>query len=122
MNLTQKQVQAYAECLWGEYCEIFPKLVSFECPKIKLCGKMRKDAGECQQDENYVRLNKRMLATFQDTMLREIIPHELAHQIDYNFNGFSERACGHGMEWAIIMVKIGLPPKTHHYMDWKKCK
>lgn len=120
MKITENQLQAYAETLWGEYCEIFPKLVNFDCPKIVLKTTMRKDAGECQQEDNVIRINKRFFKHYADNMLRVIIPHELAHQIDYNFNGLSERACGHSMEWAIIMIKIGLEPCIHHNMDWKK--
>lgn len=120
MKITEAQLQAYAINLWDEYCEIFPKLVNFDCPKIVLKSTMRKDAAECQMEDNEIRVNKRFFKYYADNMLRVIIPHELAHQIDYNLNGMPKRECGHGMEWAIIMIQIGQEPYAHHNMDWKK--
>ena len=50
-------------------------------------------------------------------MLNVILPHEIAHQIDFNLYGFSELKCGHGKKWCETMVKLGLPANKFHSLE-----
>jgi predicted SprT family Zn-dependent metalloprotease len=43
-------------------------------------------------------------------MLKVILPHELAHQVDWDIN----KKDGHGPTWKSIMVNYGLPPDRLH--------
>ena len=115
-----KWLNAYARRLWDSYCEIFPALVKFDCPTIKLNNRFTKTAGCNYQQENTIDLGAKFLTQFKNTMLSVILPHELAHQIDFNLYGESEKKCGHGKNWCIIMVKIGQEPKKYHSMELKK--
>lgn len=112
----QKRIQAYAMRLWDQYCEIFPALVKFDCPTVILNGRLTRTAGRCFQHENKIDLGLKFVSQHWETMLREILPHELAHQIDFNLYGESEKKCGHGKKWVMVMQKIGLEPKKFHSM------
>jgi hypothetical protein len=49
-----------------------------------------------------------------------ILPHEIAHQVDYNLFGTSEEKTGHGIMWQSIMLDYGLEPTPYHMMDIKR--
>lgn len=114
-----KQIQDYAESLWETYCEIFPQLVQFDCPKIRINNRFTKCAGRNMTDENVVELGGKFLAQFPYEMLKVILPHEIAHQIDFNLNGWYDRKPHHGKQWQTIMQKIGLPADPYHHMVLK---
>jgi predicted SprT family Zn-dependent metalloprotease len=47
-------------------------------------------------------------------MFTIILPHEIAHQADFDLFGESEKFCGHGVKWAEIMLQLGLPANKYH--------
>ena len=112
-----KKIQALAESLWEEYCEIFPRLVRFDCPTITRNNRFTRTAGCCYQPDNRIDLGSKFFAKNERAMLTVILPHELAHQIDYDLNGDSEKKCGHGKAWCDIMLKIGLPANPYHSLE-----
>ena len=116
MKITQQYLQALAETKWAEYCEIFPALVKFDCPKIIINNRFTKTGGINRSAENIVELAGKYFLNNTDSMLRITLPHELAHQIDYNLNGWYPRKKHHGAGWDEIMVLIGLNPDPYHYM------
>lgn len=119
--MNTQTLQQFAESLWEEYCEIFPTLVRFDCPKIKLNNRFTKTAGYARLTKNGVKLNtvelsSKFLAKFPDEMLNETLPHELAHFIDFNLNGWPVGKKGHDNVWKNIMLKIGKNPARLHTM------
>lgn len=110
------EMQTLANSLWAEYCEIFPKLVKFDCPTIKLNGRFTKTAGCNYSEENRIDLASKFLAKFRENMFKVILPHEIAHQIDFNLNVVKKGQNYHGKNWQIIMIKIGQKPNTYHSM------
>lgn len=110
-------IQNYAEKLWDSYIELFPKLAKFDCPKIVLCNRLTRTAGKNYQPNNKIHLGNKFFIKHKKEMLTVILPHELAHQIDWNLFGFSEKNCGHGKKWQEIMLKLGLPPNKYHSME-----
>lgn len=117
---TLAEIQALAEKYWDIYCETFPKLVRFDCPEIRLSNRLTRTAGRCHSDENFTVLGYKFIQQFEQTMLGIILPHELAHQIDYNLNGWHDRKLHHGPQWCDIMVKIGQKPDPYHSMELRK--
>lgn len=61
-------------------------------------------------------LSGKFLAKFEKNMINVILPHELAHQIDYDVFGWYARKPHHGKCWIEIMVKIGQKPEPYHTM------
>ena len=105
--------------LWENYCEIFPRLVRYNPPKIVLNNRLTRTAGRCFQDLNIIDLGAKFFvkASNKSVMLNVILPHEIAHQIDFNLYGISELKCGHGVKWCETMVKLGLPANKFHSLE-----
>ena len=114
--MTQNDLQKLAEKLWNTYCEIFPKLVKFDCPRVEWNNRFTTTGGISYSERRLVQLAGKFFVKYPDEMLQVTLPHELAHQIDYDLNGWKYRAKHHRDSWKIIMVKIGLPPEIYHTM------
>lgn len=110
------QLQKLTDKLWDDYCEIFPRLVRFDSPKIVINNRFTKCAGCNRTEINQIDLAGKFLAQFPDNMTRIILPHEIAHQIDFNLNGWYDRKPHHGKLWTEIMVRIGQKPNPYHSM------
>jgi predicted SprT family Zn-dependent metalloprotease len=107
-------LNAHTAQLWEGYCEIFPRLVRYNPPKIVLNNRLTKTAGRCFQELNVIDLGAKFFPKNKAEMLRTILVHEIAHQIDFNLYGISEKKCGHGKKWCEIMVQLGLEPNKYH--------
>ena len=116
MTIKQQILQDLANNLWDEYIEIFPALVRFDCPKIVLNNRYTKTAGMARLTKGQCDISAKFLAKFPDEVLGQVLPHELAHFIDYNLNGWFTGKRGHGLEWQIIMEKIGKNTARCHTM------
>lgn len=110
-----ENIQELAESLWAEYCEIFPQLVKFDCPKIVYNNRFRSTAGVCYAWQNKIELASKFMLNNRKEMLTVILPHEMAHQIDFNLNG-DPSPYWHRPAWKLIMVKIGQNPARCHSM------
>ncbi len=117
--LNQTTLQNLTENLWDSYAEIFPALIKFDAPKIIINNRYTKCAGCNYSDENIIHLGGKFLAQFPDNMVRVILPHEIAHQIDFNLNGWYDRKPHHGKQWQEIMWRIGQEPNPYHSMVLK---
>ncbi len=63
--------------------------------------------------ERILRINPAYLNSHTEEMIKETVPHEMAHIIDYHLNG---RMCGHGTSWQLIMTYLELKvQRCHHY-------
>lgn len=107
----------YASELWAKYTKTFSGLSKFKCPKIILNNRFTKTAGCNHQALNQIELASKFFIKNQAEMLTIILPHELAHQIDFNLYGVSDKKCGHGETWNNIMIQIGLPANKYHYLE-----
>ncbi|MFN7317903.1 MAG: SprT-like domain-containing protein [bacterium] len=110
-----------ANAIWRMMQHKLPELEFFECPDIQLNNRLRSTAGRCWLQRNQVDIATKYLMhsqAYQVYMLEIILPHELAHQADYNLFGESELACGHGKHWQYIMTNIlNLPANKYHKME-----
>ena len=71
-------------------------------------------------EDNIIHLGGKFLTQFKSNMLRVILPHEMAHQMDWNLNGWHDRKPFHGAKWIEIMCRIGQAPNAFHSMELKK--
>ena len=112
-------LNAHVSRIWDSYTEIWPKLARFDAPKISINNRFTRCAGMCYQEENRIELGGKFILDkrYKANMLAVILPHELAHQIDFNLFGESELKCGHGEKWREVMLKLGLAPNKHHSME-----
>lgn len=115
--MDKKTLQKYADKLWLGYCLIFPKLLKYSCPDMVLNNRLTKTAGLCYQELNIVHIGAKFMPKNKTAMLKTIIPHELAHQIDFNLYGISDKKCGHGKNWGKIMLKLGQNINAYHSLE-----
>lgn len=108
-------IQVYANNLWAGYKKLFPELKG-DCPKIILSNRLTRSGGYNRSEENTVTLGNKFFANNRETMLNVILPHELAHQIDYNIFGWYKGRKHHNKEWCGIMMILGLEPDPYHTM------
>ena len=107
-----------AEIIWLELCEIHPTLLKFDCPEIKLNNRMWRCAGQAFQTCGYITISSKFYdAGYKTRMDKVVLPHELIHMADYYLYGESEKRCGHGMNWMMLMVQYGLEPEPLHTMN-----
>ena len=107
-------VEKATDSIWSALAESYPKLVRFDAPKIVLNNRFTKTAGCNYQTLNQIDLASKFFARNSVEMFSVILPHEIAHQADFNIFGQSEKKCGHGKNWAKIMVELGLPANKYH--------
>jgi hypothetical protein len=119
LNATNRQ----ADRVWGTLCELRPRLVRYNPPKIVLNGRLWRTAGRCFQTTRTVDLGVKFFEHSRDygiIMLTVIVPHELIHQADFDLYGESEKSCGHGKNWRKLMLEYGLPDNPFHSMEIKR--
>ena len=114
MNPKIATLEKVTDHIWAELIESYPKLVRFNPPKIVLNNRFTKTAGCNYQTLNQIDLASKFFARNSVEMFSVILPHEIAHQADFNIFGQSEKKCGHGKNWAKIMVELGLPANKYH--------
>jgi predicted SprT family Zn-dependent metalloprotease len=110
-----------AKKIWRLMQHKLPELKQFDCPEIILNNRLRSTAGRCWMQSNKIDIATKYLMhsqAYQIYVLKIILPHELAHQADFNVFGESELACGHGKNWQFIMTKVlNLPANKYHKME-----
>ena len=102
---------------WETLCLAFPKLIRFDPPIVKINNRIYRTAGRCFIEHNSIDLSAKLLAKHNTEMLTVILPHEIAHQADYNLNGMPKNNRWHGNNWAIIMHALDLPANPYHNME-----
>lgn len=108
-------ISTRSDIIWRKYNILFPELRVFNKPAIMLNNRIYRTAGRCIVEDNIVELSSRLFINNYSAMLDIILPHEIAHQIDYNLNGLPNR--WHGKSWQYIMESFGLPADTYHTLE-----
>jgi predicted SprT family Zn-dependent metalloprotease len=98
--------------------EAIINLSSGNAQLLQINGRMWRTAGQCFQESRKVSISPKFYdAGFDARMNQVILPHELIHQADYDLFGQSEKKCGHGKNWSMLMVQYGLEPDKYHTMQ-----
>ena len=50
-------------------------------------------------------------------MLTDTLPPEMAHQIDFDVNGYPKNNRWHGPQWIKIVVQLGIKTAIYHEME-----
>ena len=112
-----KAVNEHHAYAWAKFVRLYPKLKGFRTPTVSINNRLSATAGRCFTEDSRYELSGKFLAKFPREILTVILPHELAHQVDYNLNGWYARKKHHGPEWCAIMGAYGLPPEPYHRME-----
>ncbi len=117
------RLESLAGMDWAVLCEMYPRLVRFNPPKVYLNNRFTRTAGVCYCDTGRIELGTKFLThskQYQQTMYRVILPHEIIHYADFILHGKPEKLCGHGKMWTKMMLEYGLPADKYHRMDISK--
>jgi predicted SprT family Zn-dependent metalloprotease len=117
MDKTLILINRKADAVWLEFCEIYPRLIRLDRPVIIANNRFTKTAANCEVENNRINFGMKFMPKFENEMLNVILPHEIAHQIDYILHGLPTGNRWHGKTWQEIMVKYGLPPNAYHTME-----
>ena len=110
------KLQNLAEAYWRKYAKVFPFAAHHKCPTVKWNNRFTSTGGVNYSERNAVELARKFYVKFPEQILTVTLPHELAHQIDYNIYGWSKGDRHHRQTWKNIMIKIGLPANIYHDM------
>ena len=116
MNSTQFYVNVARDRVLDRMAKIYPKLAQFNPPEIVLSNRLTVCAGYNIQEQNLIHLGNKFFYNNSLEMFAVILPHEIIHQIDYNLFGYSDKKCGHGRNWQMLMLQYGLPANPFHEM------
>ncbi len=98
---------------WIKATKVWPQLAAAKQPQFgwKVTGSA---AGMAWAIRNEISCNPVYLHTDANEVIAQVVPHELAHIIDWKIN----RQRGHGPTWKEVMRKLGLSPDRCH--PWGK--
>lgn len=116
------RLNAQGNIIWNKLQIIHPKLRSSSCPNIILNNRFTATAGMAYQHDRRIEMATKFIIHSVDyyaMMFNVILPHELAHIADYDLFGESNKKCGHGDNWKMIMFQLGLKPDKYHPMRLK---
>lgn len=111
-------LNAHAVTAWDMFSTIYPSLAKQNHPTIFLNNRFTRTAGVCKVEQNRIELGYKFFENHAEEMFCIILPHEIAHQIDYNLHGLPKNNRWHGKTWQQIMVNFGLKPELYHAMEF----
>lgn len=103
------------DILWNKACAIWPKLTKYPVPEIKLNNRLKTTGGRAWYIEHntgemeyLVDLSTELFWEYTENYISEIIPHEIAHLVDYIVNGIYWKTVkqSHGPLWQAVCIKL----------------
>lgn len=120
---TQAWLESRVEQVWLELAELgHPRLLRIDPPKVKINNRFTRTAGRSWNQRGFIELGGKFLEQFPIEMVKVILPHEVIHYADWHLFGPSDKRCGHGTNWQMLMVQYGLKPNKYHCMDLEGTK
>lgn len=108
----QTLAQDALDIIWAKFVSLYPKLSSYNKPTIKINNRLTATGGRAFCDNSEIELSAQMFFYNQEEYVKQIIPHEVAHIVDYRiYNGW-----GHGNTWKSVMLAYGIQPDRLHDM------
>lgn len=107
------RLNSNASHIWGQLQIIYPALVAFELPQLRVSKRLKVTAGQAFRETRIVEISNTFLTSAYRFTMVTILPHELIHIADYDLNGYNELPCGHGKAWCDMMLAYGLKPDKY---------
>ncbi len=124
-----KEINEITRKVWARFVKIYPALAAHKCPLAVFDNRLVKTAAICEPDNKRVRVSFKLYRANKQEYINQLIPHELAHEIDYRLfiepflNGKPEptddeaKKTWHAGNWAKIMIAYGIEPKATHELE-----
>jgi predicted SprT family Zn-dependent metalloprotease len=115
------------DILWNKACAIWPILKNHPVPNIKLNNRLKVTGGRAwakwENVDHFIDLSTELFWEYTETYIAEIIPHEMAHLVDFIVNGiyWNNIRESHGDKWQDICVKLRgyTLPEYHRLVNTK---
>ncbi len=119
MKTQQIELDEIALVIWGEFVTLYPTLELFKCPIIRLDGRLKAALAYSYYGTGIIRLKRSSYNAFKPVFVSDIIPHEIAHQVDFMLHGEPPDADfaidgGHRPTWISIMERYGIQPNLEY--------
>lgn len=99
---------------WLKLCALYPALKPEQMPIIQFNGRLTKTGAWVYVTERVIEVSRKLYQGNEDEYANVLIPHELAHQADFDLYGMPKRGQDHKGTWIEIMQALGLPPDRYH--------
>jgi SprT protein len=107
-------VEEASLAIWAHCRRMYGDRMPKAIPTIVLSNRLKTTAGIAWLDRTpqEVHLSYELLLQYPDEMIREILPHEIAHLVA--FSAWGDK--GHGQHWAEVMHYLGRKPERLHHL------
>ncbi len=96
--------------IWNRFKTLYPALGDVLPPTVRVDARLTANAGLCHFQARLIRISAKYLALFPVDMMQTVLPHEIAHYVDYCLHGVPRINNYHRGRWCYIMRAYGLEP------------
>lgn len=82
-----------------------------ELPPARVSGRMRRTLGSYTASKRRIAISSRLLAMGDDSDVRQVVMHEVAHAIVHS--RFGEKASAHGSEFRAVCRELDVRPRRY---------
>lgn len=82
-----------------------------ELPPVRVSGRMRRTLGSYTASKRRIAISSRLLAMGDDSDVRQVVLHEVAHAIVHA--RFGEKASAHGSEFRAVCRELDVRPRRY---------
>ena len=117
MKITPEILTRHGLDRWRVFKALYPNIG--EAPTFTLSRRLRVTIANCDHANRVIDFRENLFSTHGRLMLVTVLPHELAHLVDYDLHGDTSKTWenqGHSETWCNIMLNYGLEPNRflHH--------
>jgi SprT protein len=105
----QEIIQQCLDTVLGEDTAKYFKII------VEFKSGIKTAAGLAYQAEHRIVLNEALFLNNKEEFFNQIIPHEVAHILQYVL--YPAEKLHHGRRWKGIMLQLGLSPSVYHDLD-----
>lgn len=104
---------------WAKFCALYPALKPEAMPTIQFNNRLRTTSAQIRTYERIIEIASKLYVGNEDEYSNIIVPHELAHMVDFDLNGDPGNTSKqhHGPSWQAIMIRYGIPPDPYHNLE-----
>ena len=113
----QPELNQILDVIWDRFLMLYPDMNRFNKPTIVFNNRLKVCAGRCLVETNTIQISTKLYLENRTDFIENTIPHEVAHQVDFNINQYdwrNKRVPWHGKNWQYIMIKYGIEPNMYH--------